>query len=66
MTHPQPEGFLAVPPGGKGPGVLVLHAWWRLNDTIKAFWVRLDKTGFTAFAPNLYHGKVADTINQNP
>jgi carboxymethylenebutenolidase len=62
MTHSQPQGFLAVPPTGKGPGVLVLHAWWGLNDTIKAFCTRLAEAGFVAFAPDLYHGKVADTI----
>ena len=27
MPHPQPDGYLAVPPTGTGPGVLVLHAW---------------------------------------
>lgn len=62
MTHPQPQGFLTVPPIGKGDGVLVLHAWWGLNDTIKAFCARLSESGFVAFAPDLYHGKVADTI----
>ncbi len=62
MTHSQPQGFLAVSPTGKGPGVLVLHAWWGLNDTIKAFCTRLAESGFVAFAPDLYHGKVADTI----
>ena len=62
MTHPQPQGFLAVPPTGNGPGVLVLHAWWGLNDTIKAFCKRLAESGFVAFAPDLYHGKVADNI----
>ncbi len=62
MTQSQPQGFLAVPPAGKGPGVLVLHAWWGLNDTIKAFCARLADAGFLAFAPDLYHGKVADTI----
>ena len=62
MTHSQPQGFLAVPPTGKGPGVLVLHAWWGLNETIKAFCKRLAEVGFVAFAPDLYHGKVADTI----
>jgi carboxymethylenebutenolidase len=62
MTQSQPEGFLAVPPTGKGPGVLVLHAWWGLNDTLKAFCTRLAESGFVAFAPDLYHGKVADTI----
>jgi carboxymethylenebutenolidase len=62
MTHSQPQGFLAVPPTGTGPGVLVLHAWWGLNATIKAFCTRLAESGFVAFAPDLYHGKVADTI----
>jgi carboxymethylenebutenolidase len=62
MTHTQPEGFLALPPSGTGPGVLVLHAWWGLNETIKAVCTRLAEAGFVAFAPDLYHGKVADTI----
>ena len=62
MPHTQPDGFLAVPPTGNGPGVLVLHAWWGLNETIKAFCKRLAQAGFVAFAPDLYHGKVADNI----
>ena len=62
MTQSQPQGFLAIPPTGKGPGVLVLHAWWGLNDTIKGVCDRLAGEGFVAFAPDLYHGKVADTI----
>jgi len=62
MPNSQPSGFLAVPPSGKGQGVLVLHAWWGLNDTIKDFCTRLAGEGFTAFAPDLYHGKLAATI----
>lgn len=62
MERPQPQGFLAVPPTGKGHGVLVLHAWWGLNDTMKAFCKRLSDSDFVAFAPDLYHGKVADNI----
>ena len=62
MTMSEPHGFLAVPPGGKGPGILVLHAWWGLNDTIRGVCSRLAEAGFVAFAPDLYHGKVADTI----
>ncbi len=62
MTHSQPQGFLAVPTTGKGPGVLVLHAWWGLNDTIKTLCTRLAEAGFVAFAPDLYHGKIASTI----
>jgi len=62
MSHTQPDGYLAMPTTGKGSPVLVLHAWWGLNDTIKAFCNRLAEAGFVAFAPDLYHGKVAETI----
>ncbi len=62
MTQSQPQGFLAVPSTGTGSGVLVLHAWWGLNDTIKTFCTRLAEAGFVAFAPDLYHGQVAETI----
>lgn len=62
MIHPQPQGYLAVPSSGSGPGVLVLHAWWGLNDTIRTVCTRLAEAGFTAFAPDLYRGKHADTI----
>ena len=64
MTQAQPPGFLAVPPTGQGPGVLVLHAWWGLNDTIQAFCTRLAAAEFVVFAPDLYHGQVADTIDR--
>jgi carboxymethylenebutenolidase len=62
MPYTQPDGYLAISPTGKGSAVLVLHAWWGLNDTIKAVCARLAEAGFVAFAPDLYHGKVADTI----
>lgn len=62
MTATQPEGFLALPAGGAGAPVLVLHAWWGLNDTIKTLCNRLAAAGYVAFAPDLYHGQVADTI----
>jgi carboxymethylenebutenolidase len=62
MTYTQPDGYLAVPPTGTGSPVLVLHAWWGLNDTLRAFCRRLAAEGFVAFAPDLYHGQVADTI----
>ena len=62
MADSQPQGFLAVPPSGKGPGVLLLHAWWGLNATMKAFCTQLAESGFVAFAPDLYHGKIAENI----
>ena len=62
MPYPQPDGYLAMPRTGKGRAVLVLHAWWGLNDTIRALCTQLADSGFVAFAPDLYHGKVADNI----
>lgn len=64
MAAIQPAGYLALPESGQGRGVLVLHAWWGLNDTIKALCGRLAGAGFVAFAPDLYHGKIADTIER--
>lgn len=61
MTRPQPPGFLALPAAGTVPAVLVLHAWWGLNETIKSVCTRLAREGFVAFAPDLFGGKVAVT-----
>ena len=55
------SGYLAVPKNGKGPGVLVLHAWWGLNDFFKGLCDRLATDGFVAFAPDLYRGATAST-----
>ncbi len=60
----QPTGYLALPATGKGRPVLVLHAWWGLNDTIKGLCNRLAEAGFVAFAADLYHGKVTNQISE--
>lgn len=62
MAVNQPKGYLADPSGGDGRPVLVLHAWWGLNDTIKTTCDRLAESGFTAFTPDLYGGQVTNTI----
>jgi len=62
MQSAEPDGYFKAPSSGEGRQVLVLHAWWGLNDTIKAFCDRLAACGFVTFAPDLYHGKIAKTL----
>lgn len=64
MSQTQPDGYLALPSSGTGKPVLVLHAWWGLNDTIRAFCDRLAEAGFVVFAPDLYAGAVTDQISE--
>ena len=49
-------GYLAVSETGSGPGVIVIQEWWGLVDHIKDLCDRLAADGFTALAPDLYHG----------
>lgn len=57
------QGYLALPEGGKGPGVLVLHAWWGLTELFTAVCDRLAAAGFVALAPDLFgNGATAQTI----
>jgi carboxymethylenebutenolidase len=53
-------GYLATPKSGKGPGVLVIQEWWGLVGHIKNVCDRFAAEGFSALAPDLYHGKTAD------
>jgi carboxymethylenebutenolidase len=50
-------GYLALPGGGAGPGVIVIQEWWGLVDHIKDVCDRFAGAGFVALAPDLYHGK---------
>src|SRR6267142_3569307 len=53
------SGYLASPPAGKGPVVLVILEWWGLVGHIKKVCDRFAAEGFSALAPDLYHGKTA-------
>lgn len=51
-------GFLARSADAKAPGVVVIQEWWGLNDHIKDVAERFAAAGYTALAPDLYHGVV--------
>ncbi|MPZ73039.1 MAG: dienelactone hydrolase family protein [Nitriliruptorales bacterium] len=53
----QSQGYLALPAGGSGPGVIVIQEWWGLVDHIREVCDRLAGQGFVALAPDLYHGE---------
>jgi carboxymethylenebutenolidase len=53
------SGYFVMPPGGSGPGVMVIQEWWGLDSGIKEMADRLGTAGFVALAPDLYHGELA-------
>ena len=52
-------GYLARDREGAGPGVVVLQEWWGVDDYIRGVCDALAAEGFTALAPDLYHGQIA-------
>jgi len=54
------QGYLSTPAAGKGPGVLVIQEWWGLVGHIKNVCDRFAAEGFSALAPDMYHGKTAN------
>ena len=46
-------------PDGARAGVVVLHAWWGLNDDAIAYADRLADAGYAVLAPDMFDGKIA-------
>jgi carboxymethylenebutenolidase len=46
------------------PGVVLLHAWWGLNDDLVAYADHLAAAGFAVVAPDLFGGEVVTTIEE--
>jgi carboxymethylenebutenolidase len=64
VTQANQNFYLAQPESGAGKGVLVLPAWWGLNQFFKELCDRLAAEGFVALAPDLYHGATASTVDE--
>lgn len=51
-----------LPPGGSGPGVVVLHPWWGLNPTIRAYGTSLAETGFVVGLADVFSGETTTNL----
>ncbi|MEW6401710.1 MAG: alpha/beta fold hydrolase [Chloroflexota bacterium] len=54
--------YLARPNETPRGGILLLHAWWGLNDFFKDLSNSLCELGYFVLAPDLYDGAIAKTI----
>ncbi|MFI2609320.1 dienelactone hydrolase family protein [Kitasatospora sp. NPDC018619] len=50
------HGYLARPPQGVGPGLVVVQEWWGLTSHIADVADRFAAEGFTVLAPDLFGG----------
>ncbi len=54
------SGYLAKPESdGKFPAIIVIQEWWGLDAQTKSIADRFAQEGYLAFAPDLYHGELA-------
>jgi carboxymethylenebutenolidase len=51
------HGYLATPPAGIGPGLIVIQEWWGLTTHVADMTNRFAAAGFVALAPDLYGGR---------
>ena len=51
--------YVRIPDGARA-GVVVLHAWWGLNEDVIAYVDRLAEAGFAVIAPDMFRGRDRD------
>ena len=55
------RGYITKPEGaGPFPALVVIQEWWGLDAQTKSIADRFAKEGYLAFAPDLYHGEIAE------
>ncbi len=60
------KGHLAKPEGsGPFPAMIVIQEWWGLDAQTRSIADRFAKEGYLAFAPDLYHGELAQLGDGN-
>ena len=58
------HGYLALPPAGSGPGLVVIQEWWGLTGHIKDVSDRFAAEGFVVLAPDLFGGKTTHDADE--
>lgn len=48
------SGYLALPPAGRGPGLILIQEIWGVNEHIKAVAEQYAMSGFVVLAPDVY------------
>lgn len=51
------------PSRGAGPGVLVVHPWWGLNQSVRDYGAALVREGFVVGLPDVFEGHVVTEID---
>src|SRR5437773_12361759 len=58
------HGYLATPAVGAGLGLIVLHEAWGLGPHVKDVCDRFAAEGFTALAPDVFHGFTTNDVDE--
>jgi len=58
------SGLLTLPKAGKGPAIMLLPAWWGLNDFFKNLSQRLSKNGYVVWTSDYYGDKYASSVRE--
>jgi len=63
ITFKRPDGkegagYFAAAADPRAPSIVVVQEWWGVQEQIKGICDRLASAGFSALAPDLYHGVV--------